>query len=230
METKKIILLTTGILAVAGAAAAIKITRDKKKDEGVGETDETTEDTGEGGGTPTPSDPCAGRNKNTSSFGLKVMQVQKNIGLTGCDVDGFVGSQTNTALAKKYPKTYAMLGNLSAANIDTYLKNSDMLTSRISQIDSIINAVKGGKKAYIYDNNNKFVSVYQLVKAPDGKLISSTLRTFLKTGLTFNSVFKHTDSSSKREWIGLELKPSDIFAGNSYYQYVRIDPKYISLV
>lgn len=176
------------------------------------------------------ANPCAGRNKNTTPFGMKVMQVQKNIGLKGCDVDGFAGNQTNTAIAKKYPRTYAMQGNLSAANIDIYLKNNDILTSRISEIDNIINAVKSGKKAYIFDNNNKFVSVYQILKAPDGKFISSTLRTFLKTGLTFNSVFKHTDSSSKREWIGLELKPTDIYAGNTYYQYVRIDPKYITLV
>jgi hypothetical protein len=229
METKKLILITTGMIAVAGAAAAIKITRDKKKQENL-EEPETNEEDGGGTVTPSPSDPCAGRNKNTSSFGLKVMQVQKNIGLTGCDADGFAGNQTNTALAKKYPRTYAMLGNLSSANIDTYLKNSDMVTSRISQIDAIVNAVKSGKKAYIYDNNNKFVSVYQILQAPDGKFISSTLRTFLKTGLSFNSVFKHVDSSSKREWIGLALEPSDIFAGNSYYSYVRIDPKYITLV
>jgi len=229
METKKIILLTTGILAVAGAAAAIKITRDKKKEESVEEEPETED---EGGGTVTPSqsDPCAGRNKNSSAFGLKVMQVQKNIGLKGCDVDGFAGNQTNTALAKKYPNTYAIHGKLSASNIEIYLKNSDMLSSRISQIDAIVKAVNGGKKAVIFDNNNKFVSVYQLVKAPDGKLISSTLRTFLKTGLTFDKVSKHIDSSSKREWIALELKPTDIYAGNSYYQNVRIDPKYISLV
>lgn len=85
-----------------------------KKDEG-GQGGEE----GDGG---TWGDGCT-NNRNETAFGLKVMTLQKNLGFTNCDVDGFPGPITNGATKNKYPSLYLQLGNVSTSNIDKYLAN-----------------------------------------------------------------------------------------------------------
>lgn len=67
------------------------------------------------------ADTCMGRNKDTSEYGQKVMQLQENVGITGCDIDGIVGKQTNGAVKNAYPFLYARYGGVKPSNIDIYL-------------------------------------------------------------------------------------------------------------
>lgn len=61
------------------------------------------------------------RYNGSTAFAIRVKQVQKEIGIIGCDIDGIVGNQTNNTLALKYPKTYRAFGGLTESNIDQYL-------------------------------------------------------------------------------------------------------------
>jgi len=128
--------LVYGFIGVALAVAAyLFLGRGKAKptktssseadvlDEGVG-SDVGGGDKGDGGKTDvygfTWNASCNRYNGNTA-FAIKVKQVQREIGIMGCDVDGLVGGQTNGLIATKYPKTYRVYGGLTEANIDQYL-------------------------------------------------------------------------------------------------------------
>lgn len=138
MKKETIIVIISGALLAVAAMIGIKRYRDNKATEGgdneEAETTETKEDNGSttnkgggsGGGTNTAPvgmswNAACGRYYGTTAFAIKVRQVQKEIGITGCDVDGLVGNQTNNALKTKYPKTFSVYGNLTESNIEQYL-------------------------------------------------------------------------------------------------------------
>jgi len=118
---KKIIILIASS-ALLGTAVAMGALKPKKSQIPKG-------DSSEGGSSGEPPlvggsaslDPCGGRNRDNSAYGLKVMVLQDRVGITGCDKDGIAGSQTNGAIKAKYPSLYATLGNVSVNNIDKYL-------------------------------------------------------------------------------------------------------------
>ena len=109
-KTKKIILYSSvGLIAVYVLMRLVG-----KKDDS--ETNESNEE-------------CAGRYKDNSEYGQKVMKLQEKVGISGCDVDGVVGRQTNGAVKAKYPKMYARYGAVTALNVDKYL-NGDVLEAQ----------------------------------------------------------------------------------------------------
>lgn len=111
-KTKKIILFSSlGLIAIYVVVHLMKKSDGQKPNKGGNGED------------------CAGRNKNTTSYGLKVMELQENVGISGCDIDGIVGNQTNGAVKSAYPKLYAKHGGVSTSNIDIYL-NGDVLEAK----------------------------------------------------------------------------------------------------
>lgn len=115
-KTKQIILYTSvGLIAVYVIARLIKKSDTQNNTGGI--------------------DPCAGRNKNTTTYGQKVMKLQENVGITGCDIDGIVGNQTNGAVKAAYPNLYARYGKVTTSNIDIYLDGEVMEAREILPAD-----------------------------------------------------------------------------------------------
>jgi hypothetical protein len=228
---KKIIILAASTLLI-GAAAAIAVVKPKKREDG--SPDEPAPVPNGGGGF---VDPCGGRAKNTSAFGLKVMALQEKAGITGCDKDGIVGPQTNAAVKAKFPALYASLGNVTASNIDNYLAgrgNSVELSKNYRQ--SVLQAVESGKAVAISGdiipnsgNQSPSVGVYKMSYLPVFNQYGNTqIKTYVKNGAKFlkGEVLPHQDGIH----LILKLTSSDIYAGNDFHQYVRILPKNIVIL
>jgi hypothetical protein len=228
MKKKTIILIASAVLVGTATAMGIaKRAKDKKEGAGTGDGTNGGGGTGGGGGT---TDPCGSRAKDTSAYGLKVMALQERVGITGCDKDGLVGSQTNGAVKAKYPTLFATLGNVTPANIDSYLAGK--VTGReilMTTAESLVNAVNNNnKKLLVVDGNFPFTLVTQAVKLPNSnEFAASSLRTYIKTKVNFGKGEVYLDKDKLH--IILEIEPSDIYAGNTYYSYVRILPKYLMI-
>jgi hypothetical protein len=218
-----IIASVSGALALVATGMAIKKAKDKKSSGGDTDIDETEvkpQENGSGGGTTLNTWGVGCTNaRDTSAYGLKVMQVQKNIGFTNCDVDGLVGPMTNGALQKKYPELYKTHGNLSPSNIDVYLAGSPLRVKIQDYAKSVVNQVNTQSKTAVVkkDGNNVAVAAFQMVKPPnEDKYIRSTLMTRIKVGSRFKNIFQDG------EFIVVEPQPSDIWMGSPYYSTVRI--------
>jgi hypothetical protein len=114
-KTQKIIMWSSATLIAVFIVLQLikgKGNSDSKKDEG-GQDNIGNEDG-------TWGDGCT-NNRNQSEYGMKVMKLQKNLGFTNCDVDGFAGPITNAATKNKYPNLYIQYGSISVSNIDKYL-------------------------------------------------------------------------------------------------------------
>lgn len=227
---KKIIILAASTLLI-GAAAAIAVVKPKKREEG--SPDEPAPVPNGGGFV----DPCGGRAKNTSAFGLKVMALQEKAGITGCDKDGIVGPQTNAAVKAKFPALYASLGNVTIANIDKYLggRGNSVELSK-NHRTSVLEAVANGKTVAVSGdiipntgNQSPSVGVYKMSYLPVFNQYGNTqLKTYIKNGAKFTkgSVIPHQDGIH----LILKLTNGDIYAGNDFNQYVRILPKNIAIL
>jgi hypothetical protein len=137
-KTKKVILYSSLATILAFIIVAIaKKKKDKPTTSGGGSGSEES-----GGGFDVNiNDPCAGRNKDTSAYGLKVMSLQRINGITGCDVDGFAGPKTNGIIKIKHSTLFSRLGNVSPSNIDEYLEASRVMANAQEDI-SFVNKVK----------------------------------------------------------------------------------------
>jgi hypothetical protein len=227
MNTNIKIIVTIASLALVGTASAMAIKRAKnKKDETPTEDDETeTNEPNSGGGTTsTWGNGCTNR-RDTSAYGLKVMGLQKKVGIVGCDVDGIAGPQTNAAVKNKYPNLYTIHGAVKPENIDIYLAGSNAKVNALDYAKTIVSQVKQGKTAVIKDGNNKFVTAYQQIKPPnETNYVRSNLKTYIKTGTKYRQAEQVVEDGI---YVMIFPQASDIYGGNSYYSAVRVLAKYV---
>jgi hypothetical protein len=219
------IIVTIASLALVGTAGAMAIKRAKDKKGKTDEEEETQEETPTGGGTTnTWGNGCTNR-RDTSGYGLKVMALQKKVGIVGCDVDGIAGPQTNAAVKSKYANLYATYGAVKPENIDIYLAGSSAKVNALDYAKNIVSQVKQGKTAVIKDGNNKFVTAYQQIKPPnETNYVRSNLKTYIKTGTKYRQVEAVVDDGI---YVMIFPQASDIYGGNSYYSAVRVLAKYV---
>ena len=218
MKKQTIILVASAVLVGTASAMGIaKAIKNKKEGNDGAEPTPVPNKTKTGG-----SLPCGGRAKDTSAYGIKVMALQKKVGITGCDADGLVGDITNGAVKNAYPVLFSKLGNVSPNNIDFYLAG---VAPEKTSLDTIVNAVQlYGKKAKVKGGLfYPYHRVYQNIKTPDGQWAESTLPTLIKGGIEVNPIAHFNNS------LILELNPSDIYGNNTFYSYVRILPDNVSI-
>jgi hypothetical protein len=166
MKKRNIIIASvSGALALVAVGIAVKKAKDKKAlEEGGGDGGGSGGNGGGGSGGGTGGGSAAWGNgcynaRDTSAYGLKVMQLQKNVGLTNCDVDGLVGNQTNGAVKTAYPTTYAKYGAVTPSNIDTYLNAKSLENQAIiaNDLDKAVALLKAGKKAKCIKETSVFI-------------------------------------------------------------------------
>jgi hypothetical protein len=181
-KTKKIIMYSSlGLIAVFVIMQIVK----KKKDQ------ET------GGGS---EDDCGGRYKDNSEYGQKVMKVQSNVGISGCDVDGIVGNQTNGAVKSKYPKLYSRYGGVTSANIDIYLDGNRLeaqqtgtttrtYTDKVKELQRKLNLPTQYQTGFAGDiTNNELKRKYPSYYNNYGRISEGNIDTYLNI-VTNNPVF-----------------------------------------
>jgi hypothetical protein len=181
-KTKKIIMYSSlGLIAVFVIMQIVK----KKKDQ------ET------GGGS---EDDCDGRYKDNSEYGQKVMKVQSNVGISGCDVDGIVGNQTNGAVKSKYPKLYSRYGGVTSANIDIYLDGDRLeaqqtgtttrtYTDKVKELQRKLNLPTQYQTGFAGDiTNNELKRKYPSYYNNYGRISEGNIDTYLNI-VTNNPVF-----------------------------------------
>lgn len=208
MKKERIIVIISGALLAVAAMIGIKKYRDKKSEKDTSEEKEDSEVSSEiqeqnqnkgggGGGGTTNTAPvgmtwnaACNRYNGSTAFAIRVKQVQKEIGITGCDVDGLVGNQTNKALKDKYPNTFIVYGNLSESNIEQYLggKFEKGYESQKSGANFMSNWVSNLLNKGIAISNRDDIPVYIVTwDAANQKFVKTGASNNMNMGVTINA-------------------------------------------